>query len=117
MKTLWKVLLGLLLVVPLGGYVAGSLAASASEGQQPRHTIRISEPDPAPTARPTHGSTDPSTGPSPHDDGDDDADDDGDDDGDDEVEVIVPEYDDLGDDHDGDDHGDDSDHSGHGGED
>ncbi|MCW2773768.1 MAG: hypothetical protein JWN91_2094 [Nocardioides sp.] len=93
MKTVWKVLLGLVLVVPLGAYVAGSLAASASDDPAPRHTIQINEPSPTPTTTP---STTPSAPVSA-------TPEDGD------VEVITPDYDDLGDDHGGDDHG------GHGG--
>jgi hypothetical protein len=109
MKTVWKVLLGLVLVVPLGAYVAGSLAASASDDPAPRPTIQIAEPSRTPTTTP---STTPSAPVSatPEDD---------------DVEVITPGYDDLDDDHGGDDHGghgggDDSGHgggddSGHGG--
>lgn len=93
MKTVWKVLLGLALVVPMGAYVVGSLAASASEDPAPRHTIQIEGPErtPAPTRTPR---------PTPTETG--------------GVEVITPHYDDF-DDHDdhGDDDGDDS--SGHGG--
>lgn len=85
MKTLWKVLLGLALVVPMGAYVVGSLAASAADDPAPRQTIEIREPDPTrtPTATPTKQ-------PSPTESA-----------GDDDVEVITP-YDDLGDDHGGD---------------
>jgi uncharacterized membrane protein YgcG len=109
MKTAWKVLLGLVLVVPLGAYVAGSLAASASDDPAQRHTIQIDEPSQTPTTTPT---TTPSTTPSapvsatPEDD---------------DVEVITPDYDDLDDDHGGDDNsghgGDDSGHGGGGGDD
>jgi hypothetical protein len=106
MKTVWKVLIGLALVVPLAAYVVGSLAASASEDRAPRHTIQIEQPAPSPTSRPTR------TPPSPT--------------GPDEVEVITPHYEDF-DDHDDhgdddgdhgddrDDHGGDDEHSGHGG--
>src|SRR4051794_40833863 len=96
MKTVWKVLLGLALVVPMGAYVAGSLVASAAEDDSPpRHTIVLREPGPSHpgASSPTHGPS-----PSEHRTGDD------------EVEVITPGYDDLGDDHGqhpepGDDHG------------
>ena len=94
MKTIWKVLLGLVLVVPLGAYVAGSLAASASDDPAQRHTIQIREPAPTPTKTPTKTPS-PQVSASP----------------DDDVEVINPEYDDLHDDH----GGDGEDHSGHGG--
>ena len=52
MKTVWKVLIGLALVVPMGAYVAGSLAASAADDPAPRETIEIREPDPDPRRRP-----------------------------------------------------------------
>jgi hypothetical protein len=101
MKTVWKVLLGLALVVPLCAFVAGSLAASASDDPAQRHTIQIQEPSPTrtPTRSPTKTPT-PTASP----------------DGD--VEVITPHYDDFGDDHGGDDssgHGGGDDNSGHGG--
>ena len=53
MNTVWKVLLGLALVVPMGAYVAGSLAASASDDPAPRQTIEIREPDPTPSLGPS----------------------------------------------------------------
>jgi len=102
MKTVWKVLLGLALVVPMGAYVVGSLAASAADDPAPRQTIEIREPAPSPSSTP---SSKPSTSatPSSQQTGDD-------------VEVITPHYDDF-DDHDdnGDDDGDGDDRSGHGG--
>jgi hypothetical protein len=105
MSTVWKVLLGLAVVLPLGAYVAGSLAASAADDPQPRHTIQIREPEhrPQPSRTPS-GTPDPSPGA--------------------DVEVIVPEYDDYDDrdehgddDHGDDDHGDDRSGHGHGGDD
>ncbi|MQW77876.1 hypothetical protein GHK92_18550 [Nocardioides sp. dk4132] len=39
MSKLWQVLLGLGLVLPLGGYVAGSLAATSAEDPAPRPPI------------------------------------------------------------------------------
>lgn len=122
MRTLSKVIAGLVLVVPMGAYVAGSLAASADSNPQPRQTIEIRPADSTPTKGPSEK---PSAQPSgdhsgPGRSGDDD----------DDVEVITPEYDDFDshdDDHD-DDHHDDSgpgsgddgrhdgdDNSGHGG--
>lgn len=110
MVTIWKVLLGLVLVVPMGAYVAGSLAASAADDPAPRQTIQIREPDPTstPTSTPS-----PTRTAQP-----------------DDVEVITPDYDDFDDDDDrGDDDGDDGDDrqdrhddrhedtSGHGGDD
>ena len=98
MSTVWKVLLGLAVVLPLGAYVAGSLAASAADDPRPRNTIEIREPEQQPTRTPSR-----TPDPSPSAD----------------VEVIVPEYDDYddrdehGDDDHDDDH-DDDDHSGHG---
>ena len=104
MKTVWKVLLGLAVVIPLTAYVVGSLAASAADDPAPRHTIEIREPSPSstPSHTPSHSprpSVSPSSSPTP------------------EVEVITPSYDDLGDDHGGDGnsgHGGGDDSSGHG---
>jgi len=93
MNTVWKVVLGAALVVPTGAYVAGSLTSSASGDTQPRHTITIrqAQPSPEPGHEPAaHRSPTPSPSASG------------------EVEVITPQYDDLGDDHGGD-------RSGHGG--
>src|SRR6478752_2456049 len=102
MKTLWKVLIGLALVVPMGAYVVGSLAASAADDPAPRQTIEIREPAPSPT--PT---SPPTSRPSPSKTAEPD---------DDEVEVITPDYDDVDDNDDsGDDDGDD--HRGRGGRD
>jgi hypothetical protein len=53
MKTVWKVLLGLALVVPMGAYVAGSLAASSSDAPAPRPTIIIQEQKATPAAKPS----------------------------------------------------------------
>ena len=83
MSTVWKVLVGLALVVPVGAYVAGSIAASASDDPAPRHTITIRESDPGTTQSPSPSRPAERS---------------------DEVEVITPGYDDL-DDHGGDDHG------------
>jgi hypothetical protein len=90
MSAVWKALLGLAVVLPLGAYVAGSLAASAADDPHPRHTIEIREPDPSRSPTPSPSST-----------------------GSAEPEVVVPSYHDLGDDHGGDDHGGDD----HGGDD
>src|SRR3954471_4975489 len=90
MSTVWKVLVGLALVVPMAAYVAGSLAASASDDPAPRHTITIREAPPTRSASPTPSPT-PSQSSEP--------------------EVITPSYDALDDDHGGDHHGGD-DHSG-----
>src|SRR6478609_4007623 len=84
MKTVWKVLLGLALVVPMGAYVVGSLAASAADEPAPRQIIQIQEPDPTPTPTPKPTKTPTPTPPSTDDD--------------DDVEVITPDYDDFDDD-------------------
>lgn len=106
MRTLLKVFVALALVLPLGGFVAGSLAASSADDPAPQDTIIIQRSDPSsgpgthePSRSPRH---DASTEP-------------GDDDGDDDVRVASPdpgEVDDVGDDHGedvgedvGDDHG------------
>ena len=96
MRTVWKVLLGLAVVLPLGAYVAGSLAASAADDPAPRTPIELRDPGPGRTTPPA-----PSHTPSASD----------------EPEVITPSYDDLDDDHGGDRHG--GDHGGddHGGDD
>lgn len=116
MKTIWKVLLGLAVILPMGAFVTGALAASASDDPAPRQTIQIRQPDPSRTASPTPS---PTRSPSPTPTGrgaddrtDDHGDDQADDHADDEVEVVTPDYDDL-DDHGGDDRTDD--HGGHGG--
>ena len=113
MKMLWKVLLTLALLVPMGAYVAGSLVASAAEDPAPRPPIVIEDPDPArsptgssstsPDASATPDATPPGTVG--------------------EVEVDPDDIDDpdddwgRDDDHDGGHHGDDSggEHSGSGG--
>jgi len=106
MSSVWKVLIGLALVVPMVAYVAGSLVASAADDPAPRQTIQIREPDPRPSSTPD---------PSPSETADD-------------VEVITPGYDDFddrddrgdddgGDDDRGDDDGGGDDDSGPGGED
>lgn len=116
MSTWLKTLVTLGLVLPLGAFVAGSLAASGADEPAPRETIVIRD---APTGSP---SGIPSESPSPHVERSrtpsptDDAspeDDDG-------PEVLTPSLDDLGDDHGGDRHGgDDADgsDSGHGSDD
>lgn len=118
MKTLWKTLLALALLVPMAAYVAGSLVASAADDPTPRPPIVIKDAErPAsPTSDPTP-TEEPYADPGPSgvgrveldpDDIDDDSDDWGR--GDDE---------DHGEDH-GDDHPDDpggDDHSGPGGDD
>src|SRR6478735_11421110 len=86
MKTVWKILLGLALVVPVGAYVVGSLAASAADDPAPRQTIQIQEPDPTPAPSKTPTRTPPPAPTSTESDDDDD-----------DVEVITP-YDDLDDD-------------------
>jgi hypothetical protein len=102
MKTLWKALLALALLVPMGAYVAGSLVASAADDPAPRSPIVIKDPgrSATPTGTPS-SSPSPSTGVGEIELDPDDLDDDSDDSG-------------RDDDH-GDDHGDDEDHSGPGG--
>ncbi len=111
MKTLWKALLALALLVPMAAYVAGSLVASAADDPTPRPPIVIkdAERSASPTQHPTP-TEGPSSDPGPSGVGrveldPDDLDDDSDDWG-------------RGDDEDhGEDHGDDGgeDHSGPGG--
>ena len=95
MTTVWKVLGGLALVVPLGAYVVGSLAASAADDPPPRETIVIQESaTPDPTVDPTVASTPTPTPRTPGPDTRSTRPD--------EVEVITPDYDDFDD---RDDHG------------
>ena len=98
MKTLVKTLIALGLVLPLGAYVAGSLAAVGADDPRPHDTIvirdsptRSASPDlrPSPSARST-----------PDDHG--------------EPEVVTPSVHDLGDDHGGDRGGHGSTDGGHG---
>jgi hypothetical protein len=96
MRTVWKVLLGLAVVLPLGAYVAGSLAASAADDPAPRTPIELRDPGPGRTTPPA-----PSHTPSASD----------------EPEVITPSYDDLDDDHDDDHGGDRHGEDDHGGDD
>jgi len=105
MRTLPKIIAGLVLVVPMGAYVAGSLAASADSNPQPRQTIEIrpadSTPTKGPSEKPTAQPSGDHSGPGRGRDDDDD------------VEVITPDYDDFDDhddNHDDDDHHDDSGH-------
>ncbi|MFC4786518.1 hypothetical protein ACT8ZV_18735 [Nocardioides sp. MAHUQ-72] len=87
MSTLAKILVTLGLVLPLGAFVAGSLAASGAEDPGPRETIVIRD-SPTRSASP-HDDRSPSSRPSreTHHDG---------------PEVVTPSLDDLGDDHGGD---------------
>ena len=101
MSPLWKSLSALAVVLPVGGYVAGSLAATSGDDPAPREVIVIRD---APTQQSSPGTTisprpSPSGDPSGRgDDSDPDDDhDDGDDDGDDDVRVVNPEPDDLDD--------------------
>ena len=54
MRTLWKILLPLALVLPLGAFVAGSLVASAADDPPVRDTIVIRES----SATPRHSAAD-----------------------------------------------------------
>ena len=99
MSTVWKVLLGLALVVPMGAYIAGSLVASAADDPRPRHPITLHDPGRTPSHTPSRSpAPSPSASEGP--------------------EVITPGYDDLGDDHGGDHggdrHGGGDDHGGRG---
>ena len=54
MRTVWKIVIVLALVLPSGAFVAGSLAASSADQPTPRHTIVIREDagSPSPSASP-----------------------------------------------------------------
>jgi hypothetical protein len=101
MSTWLKILVTLGLVLPLGAFVAGSLAASGADDPAPRETIVIRDSptrSASPHVEPSH-SPSPSDEPSPEDHG--------------GPEVVTPSLDDLGDDHGGDRPG----HGGHGSDD
>lgn len=132
MSTVWKVIAALLLTLPVGAYVAGTLVASQADVPTERAPIVMRDSSsgsagpstpaetnsPRPTARPTDKEND---GPDGKGDDDDDSsgpDGDGDDDADDDVRVVRPSPDDIEDDDDdagrddddgGDDDGDDDD--------
>lgn len=109
MSTFFKVALGLLLTLPLGAYIAGTLAASQADMPDQRPAVVISQTTsgtagPSETARPS-----PRPKPSPTaspDDSDDDSRDDSDDDG---VRVVRPTPREVDDD----DHRDDADDDSH----
>ena len=86
MRTVWKIVIVLALVLPTGAFVAGSLAASSAERPSPRHTIVIRDDAPSATPSPRRGG--PSSAPSR-------------DHGDGGVEVVTPPPGDLRDDHGG----------------
>ena len=102
MSTIWKVLLGLALALPLGAFVAGAVVASSADDPAPRETIVIQDApsksgddDPGPHAGNANDDARPGQQPTggPGDDDNDDDSDDGD-----EVEVVRPEPDTIDDD-------------------
>jgi hypothetical protein len=103
-STMWKLLIGLGLLLPSGAFVAGVLAASTAESPAPRETIVIQDATPgpgsstrAPGRRPERSAT-PLSLPSPTGEGVRDDNRDGDRQGDDDgVEVITPNPDNLDD--------------------
>lgn len=121
----WKILLALAVVLPLGGFVVGSLASAADDDPLPRQPIVLRE-EPTGTP-PTDGpSRTPGASPTPEGHGGDDDNDDNDDsnaDDDDDVPVVSPRPDehdrDDRDDRDDadDDHGDDDSDDGGDGDD
>ena len=98
MSTFLKVALGLLLTLPLGAYITGTLVASQTDMPQERAPVVI---DSRPTESPTATPAPPEPSRSPDDKGDD-RDDDRDDDsghgGDDDVRVVRPTPRDVDDD-------------------
>lgn len=89
MSTFLKVALGLLLTLPLGAYITGTLVASQTDMPQERAPVVI---DSRPTESPTASPTPPEPSRSPDDKGGDrkDRDDDSGHDGDDDVRVVRP---------------------------
>jgi hypothetical protein len=112
MRTLWKVLIGLAVVLPTMAYVAGTLAATGDQ-PAPRDPVVIEESgQPSPAAAPTRGATEDPTSsssvPSPA------RSDDDDDDGPETISARPDDLDDHDDDEGRDDDRDDGNH-GHGG--
>lgn len=96
MAVVWKVLLGLALVVPMGAYVVGSLVASTADPVSGQTTVVVPAPLEKRVVEPgVRFEERPSPSPRPQDDDDDDGLDDGADDGgavdDGGVEVVTPE--------------------------
>jgi hypothetical protein len=114
MRTVWKVVLPLALVLPMLAYVAGSLAASRSDGPTPRETVVIRDA-PSTPSRDLPGSGREQREHRSHQDDDarggtdDDHDDDVDDNG---VRVVTPRPTPLDEQDDGDDDEDDEDEEG-----
>lgn len=111
MSPLVKFLLPLVVVLPLGGFVAGSLVSAAHDDPGPRTPIVLREDSSRTptTGTPTDEPTDPSRP-------DDDGDDDGDDDADDQVVTPKPVDDDGDAGDDADDGAEDDDDDGDGGD-
>ena len=107
MSTFWKVMVGLLLTLPVGAYVTGTLVAADPGLPAERRPIVISDAsaDQAPPGGPATSGARPDRGSGSAGQGDDDGDDQGRGRGrggdDDEVEVVRPSPDDI-DDHDDD---------------
>lgn len=59
---MWKVLLGLALVLPMGAYVAGSLMSSAADMPTPREPVIIRDADPSPEPPPSRPRDEPPAG-------------------------------------------------------
>jgi hypothetical protein len=119
MSTMWKVLLGLVLALPLAAFVAGAVLASSTDEPAPRETIVIQDApsrpdDDGPRSGPGRSDDESRPGQHPSGSGDDDSDD-SDDSDDDEVEVVRPEPDTVDDDHSGPGGDDADDNSGPGG--
>ena len=95
MSTFWKIMIGLMVTLPVGAYVAGNLAGAMADGPAPHGPIVIRDarttplPDPS---QPAGGPTTPA-----HPDSRNDGDDDSDGDGDDDIEVVRPQPDDVDD--------------------
>lgn len=118
MSTFFKVALGLLLTLPLGAYIAGTLVASQADMPDQRPAVVISQATsgtagPSETARPS-ARPKPSPTASPDDSDDDSRDDsdDSDDSDDDDVRVVRPTPREVDDDDHRDDDADDSDDGG-----
>ncbi len=62
MSTFWKIMIGLMVTLPVGAYVAGNLAGATADGPAPHDPIVIRDarttplPDPSQPARRPHDS-------------------------------------------------------------
>ena len=88
MSTFWNIMIGLMVTLPVGAYVAGNLAGATADQPAPHDPIVIRDARTTPLPDPSHKPGSPTTP----------ADPDRTEDGDDDIEVVRPEPDDVDDD-------------------